>query len=350
MVFIIPVDFILFMNELLFSGVLCIFKDGCTAEYACELSKKTNAFELKMYNQGTFTILLSKINETEYYSIKETQSIRVDFERFITTLGELLRRVQKKELYIEAHGTLKIIERNTFRNILHLELPLKDLSETEYKVYISDILSKVNRKMACLERENSILREELSSSRRTAEEMERKYKQDISDLERYRDERIRQTDEFEMKISNLKSRNEKYEMELEAVKRQNRIIEEDLRKANDIIKKNFEDIKQKIKTENILKQEISNSKHEKEDLETINNRLEMDVMEKNEEIKILKELEVERTEAISNLKTLNKSLNRKLESTYRIYNRIYKPHEENEDETRTEDTTSSMVAPESIHY
>lgn len=338
------------MNEVLFSGPLSIFKDGSSEEYACELSRKTDSFELKIYNQSTFTIMLSKIKETEYYNIKETQCIRVDFERFVKTLGELLKRVQKKELYIEAGHTLKIIERNTFRNILHLELPLKDLSEAEYRIYISDILSRINRRMSSLERENTILKEELSSSRREVEEIGNRYKREISELETHRNERFRQAEEFESKISDLKSRNEGYAVDIETLRRQNRAIEEDLRKANNIIKKNFEDLKLKIKTENILKQEVNDYRHDKEDLEAANNRLEMEVIEKNEEIKILKELEIERGEAMNNLKALNKSLNRKLESTYRIYNRIYKPQEDTEEDTRTEDTTSSLVAPESIHY
>ncbi|KAI5190038.1 hypothetical protein NEMIN01_0823 [Nematocida minor] len=338
------------MNEVLFSGALNIFKDGSTAEYTCELSKKPNAFELKLYNQASFTILLSRINETEYYSIKETQSIRVDFFRFMTTLAELLKRVQRKELFIEVGSTLKIVERNAFRNILHLELPLKDLSEAEYKMYISDILSRLNRHTAALERENSILKEELSSARHTAEELRKKHEEEMDDFESHKKQKLRQEDELSARISELTSLNEKHTMDVERLKKQNRIIEEDLRKANDIIKRNFEDLKNKIKTENILKQETNNYKHDKEELETINNRLEMDLMEKNEEIKILKELETERIEAINNLKVLNKSLNRKLESTYRIYNRIYKPQEENEEDSRTEETTSSLIAPESIHY
>ncbi|KAI5156264.1 hypothetical protein NEPAR05_0425 [Nematocida parisii] len=338
------------MSEVLFFGVLSVLTNACTAEYNCELHKKTDSFELKMYNQDTFTIILSKLNESEYYTIKETQSIRVDYSSFIVILSELLKRVQRNELFIEIGSTLKIIERNTFRNILHLELPLKNLTQTEYKLYISDILSKLNRKTSSLERENSILKEELSSSRKTNEELMGKYREEIEKREKDNYQIKREAHDLDTQLIRIKKESAEYSSEIERIKKEKQVLEDDLRKANDIIKRNFEDIKSKVKTETLLKEEARNYKTEKEEIELINNKLEMEIMEKNEEIKILKEMESERIGAINNLKVLNKSLNRKLESTYRIYNRIYKKQEDVEDDSKTEETTSSLISPESINY
>ncbi|KAI5160202.1 hypothetical protein NEAUS03_0966 [Nematocida ausubeli] len=338
------------MDEVLFSGPLSVQKNSSTAEYICELAKKPEFFELKLYNQATFTIMLSKLNESEYYTIKETQSIRVNYVSFIATLSELLKRVQRKELFIEVGSTIKIIERNTFRNILHLELPLKNLTESEYKMYISEILSKLNRKTSALERENSILKEELMSARRANDDMTQRYREELEKLESTTHRSRREAGDLEMKVNSLKKITDESALEIDRLKKENRILEDDLKKANDIIKRNFEDLKGRIKSETLLKEETRNYKQEKEDIEAINSRLEMEVMEKNEEIKILKELEEERAEAINNLKIMNKSLNRKLESTYRIYNRIYKKHDETEEDTKTEETTSSLIAPESIQY
>ncbi|KAH9386919.1 uncharacterized protein NEMAJ01_1815 [Nematocida major] len=333
------------MREILFTGRVPAVSASGRSEFSCEITRREETFQMKMYDPRNFTIFLCRLTESEYFAVKERQSIRVDYAGFVRALCDLLKRVQRGDLYMEVDESVKIIERNPFRNILHLELNLHKISEAEYRGYAAEILSEITRKKESAERESAGLREEIRRIREREEAEQESARRRDEERRNIREREEAEQESARKRAEEALSREEEAVRENERLQKQSRVLEEDLKKANEIIRKNFEELKSRVKAESLLRQELNEHREERASLEEECHRLEMQVLEAGEEIKLMKEMESERKEAIGSLKALNKSLSRKLESTYRIYNRVYK---ETDDDTKTEE--SSIVAPESVQY
>lgn len=376
-------------RDVLFRERLRVYQEGREKkEYMCEVVKREEGIEIRMYDQiDIFNILLFSIEEREYQQMKEAQGIRVDYFVFQRKIVEMLQRVGKEELLLSVGQRKAVIfERSDFRNIVYIELPLSPMPDTQIRLHVSEIIREMQMSNAKSERECTILRDEarrkeqaytkrISMLEEQLERIEKEHREsstrekDIqhrysteitekemiqADLERYKVLYEKAIDEAK-KNSERIGRAAESEGLLREKERRCAILEEDLRKANEIIKRNFEEIKERKRAEISLSNQVEEERAKKEEVETKVAQLEVDLIEKCEEIKMQEEMEKERKEAIESLKAMNRSLSKKLESAYRVYSRIYGRTEkvaEEEESTRTDETgtTSSLIVPESINY
>ncbi|KAI5184322.1 hypothetical protein NEHOM01_0067 [Nematocida homosporus] len=376
-------------SDLLFSERIRVLEEsGLFKEFKVEVLRKTSCLELRLYDQlDIFHILISRIDENEYYQLKAVQGIRVDFFVFQRKVVEMLERVHRSELILSLVGrTAVILERNDFKNIVQIELPLVDMPEGEFRTYVSEMVNEMVASSSKSKREQVLLKEEMKRkeavyaqrlSRLEAEIQETAAKyQDLLSKEKERESDLEQqmakseTDRADAikykqlyeelatetaKNASRLSRVDSLEISWREKERSCKLLEEDLKKANEIIKRNFEEIKERKRAEAQISAYLDEARLEKEEIENRNTQLEVDLLEKKEEIKVLEEMERERKEVIDALKHLNRSLNKKLESAYRVYSRLHgrlPPTRPEEEETsKTEDSSgTSLVAPESIHY
>lgn len=358
-------------------------------EYVCEVLRKSESIEIRFYDQiDIFNILLCTIEEREYYRMKEAQGIKVDYFVFQKKLVEMLERVAANALILSiVQRRAFILERSDFRNIVQVELPLAPIPEEQLRVHISEIVGEMQMSSTQNQRECMLLREEskrkeqayiqkissleeridrLAQEHRETETREKdinfKYSSEKTDrkllkseLERYKSlyEKISEDAERNAERVAKAAENDKLLREKEKICH---TLEEDLRKANEIIRRSFEEIKERKKAEAALKEQIEDIRQQKEEIASRNTQIEVELVEKKEEVKALEDMERERKEVVESLKAMNRSLGKKLESAYRVYSRIYgRPEQKAADDsesTKTEETatSSSLIAPESINY
>ncbi|KAI5188599.1 hypothetical protein NECID01_0212 [Nematocida sp. AWRm77] len=375
-------------GEILFSGTLKAEREHSgRKEFRCELERKHSSIELRMHDQADiFNILVSKVEEHEYSHMKDVQGIRVDYYTFVRKMAEMLGKVQREELSLSVTDTKAVIvERGDFKNIVQIELPLSTMGDVQFKRYVADVVRELQVQNAQSTRENAALREERERSekmyRREKQSLEeeaavlRKKYQEVSSEHQEKEgvletlqQKARRMEEgmhkyqsmYEQASKELGEYTEKiaHVKDIEARKREKErecaLLKEDLAKANEIIKRNFEEIKAKKKAEHAFLEDMEEIRTEKARTESTNTQLEAELVEKKEEMKVLEEMGRERKEVIDTLKAQNRILTHKLESAYRVYARLYGRSSPaalfEDDDTKTEDTASSLIAPESLNY
>ncbi|OAG29460.1 hypothetical protein NEDG_00593 [Nematocida displodere] len=374
-------------REILFSERVKVHHEGVSKEFKCELIRTHRGIEVRMYDQSDiFNILISRIEESEYYRIKEVQGIRVDYFVFVKKLVEMLEKVAENRLLLSlTEHKAAILERSDFKNIVQIELPLTTMPEAQFRRYVAEVVNDLQLASGRAERELSSTREEAERRGHLAAQTQARLEEELREVSQKFQALLathRETEQqknqhqsqgqnlgeelgrYRALYENLQSetarkhdkmqRVEEIDTRLREAERKSRMLEEDLKKANEIIKRTFDDVKEKKRTEAALKEEIEELSSQKKELEQANAQLEGEVLERREEIRMHEEMERERKEVIGSLKLLNRSLTKRLDSTYRVYTNLYgrtaaDPLSE-EDTMRTDDTTSSIVVPETLHY
>jgi spindle assembly abnormal protein 6 len=92
-----------------------------------------------------------RIDDASFLRIKQAQSLLVDFPRFPSMLVDLLRRSNGLDgsFFANLAGaesnspSLRIVETNAFRQIIHLDLNLVPASDSTIKQHLSDLCLKL---------------------------------------------------------------------------------------------------------------------------------------------------------------------------------------------------------------
>ncbi|KAI5178213.1 hypothetical protein NEFER01_1391, partial [Nematocida sp. LUAm1] len=288
-------------KELLFSKkIKGAGEEGRSKEYFCEVLRKDSFLEVRFTEQlDLFNLLICKIDEKEYYQMKEIQGIRVDYYLFQRKLIELLERVYKEELTITfLKNKALIVERNDFKNIVQVELLVSPIADAQLKGYASEILKNLQLENMRYKRDSSLLKEEterkesmlhrtISQLEEEASEYRRRYEETLprektlaKQLEEVKEKETlllesekrykhlyEQLSEEKRENAGKVDRASRTENELREKERHIKSQEEDLRKANEIIKKNFEEIRDRRKEIIHMQQEMKNLAEQKEDVE-----------------------------------------------------------------------------------
>jgi len=375
-------------GEVLFRDVLKAFdREGGVKEVRCELLRKPAHMEVRLIDESDlFNVLISRVEESGYEKMKLEQGIRVEYLGFVKKFAEMLEKAKEGRLVLLlSSASLKVLERSDFKNIVQIELPVKMMGEEQFKSYVSEVLGELQTENARYRRENAYLKEEAQRKTQISSDRARRLEEELEEARKTAKEAVKERNALEQEAKERREKNAKssedlaryvrlYEQiaseaaagaekvaraketeeKLREKEKQHRTLEEDLRKANEIIKRGFEEAKERRKAETALASELEAVKIEKEEALSGSAHLEAELEEKREEVRALEEMERERKEVIDSLKMLNRSLSKKLETAYRVYARLYgrtgAEKIPEEDDTRTEENTSSVIAPESVQY
>lgn len=369
-----------------FCETLEVFDEaGTSREHRCEILESPTSVTVRLFDlSDIFRVFVAEIREDTYHRLRESQGIRVGFRVFREKLREMLERVKRRDLILSVvSNTAIILERNDFKNITQLELSLLPLDESEVRKYILAAFAEAERTGREVRAENTVLREEMRRKNEGQQQSISQLRQELTGLrESLHAQRRQLSDAEEEKRRNAeraaaaeenaaihKSQRESVEAEIRSIREKIsradtlearaqaqdlkvKSVEEDLHKANAIIKRTLEELKEKKNLVMRLQEELDSLHVQKEALEREAARTELLLLEKTEEIRSISELARERKEAVDSLKILNRSLNKRLSSTYRVYSHLYNTGplspcgSDEEPETLDTNSSSTAVVPE----
>lgn len=334
------------MKEVLFSGRLPITPTSVerSTSLKCEVIKTHEHLEIRLTDtKDMFNLYYSYITPSEYHNIRREQDLRVDYERFTYKLLEMLNDAVKGNLLLlfgKDGSKLVFLERNDFRNIVRLEVKLSRPDDVHFRRYISDIIGKTETENTRLARENAILKSEVETKDSSYSSTVSRLESELSSITTEYSGVKRNVDRYVQEIQELKREIQKNDMASSSLQmeKDRRIvqIEEDLGKANELVKRFMDESVERKRMAGVLQA------NEKE-LE----RIREEWKEKTERVRELEEIRDEKNEVIKTLKTTNEALTSKLDNMHAIYSKIYKQSKTSkEDSSEAMEDSNSLVLPE----
>lgn len=349
------------MAQSLFTDKLSIFCDKGVTNMKVDVIKHETYIEIRLIeNDNIFTLFTCEITESDYHIYKNEQNLRVNYDRFIPILVGMLHKVKLNAEYNinlvqkgDKQILMQFVEQDDFKNIVKLELMLKKPDEFQYRKYLGDLLSRMEKDNVTLIKENKILREKAIKGDQDKisrikyleiENVEIKKRLELMNEElnsieyKYNAER----EEFysdKSKLNELQKINAQLTYEMESYKKSNykEKLEEQEKETNRW-KNKIDETEEKYK--NVLSEldEMKRSKRKLEkDLETeYGAKLSVDEIKSKlahleVRMKTYKTESKERKEKIDQLQSENKSLVKKLENAQNVYNHFLKTKVEDND-------------------
>lgn len=347
----------------------------------CEILRSSDKIEIRLINtKNLFCFYLASISSGDFYMLRREQDIRVDYERFIKKLVEMVHYISKGDLIgIFQDQKLLFVERNDFRNIVRFELKFTKPEEMEYKRYLADVVGRLEMDNVKLVKENIQMKEQIKIGDRENNnkikslekdycESQRKIEKlynEISRLEESKNQRDKELEKngeeikkLEIQMNELKRelerkkinevKNEGLAIKIEEMKLVNENLENEISIANGIIKKlktENRELKDKISTNDIemseYKKSKQKSKKEIDELKKINRNSEEKIQKFKENIQNL-EYQIQKYESEK------KELIKKLENAQTVYSHFYSKNPDEESATKSDINSGiSSIQPES---
>jgi spindle assembly abnormal protein 6 len=348
------------MRETIFTGKIPITcpNEDIPWQMKCDMVHTDDKIEIRLIDtRDIFTFYLCTISSGDFYVMKREQDIIVDYDRFVAVLVKLFHGLTTGKLtamFSQETNRFLFVEKDEFRNIVRLELKFFKPDESHYKMYLGDIIGRMESDNIKLIKENGMLRdkvrggekdlrdkiryleEELGSSQRKSkalyEENERLASREGSVATELNNLTVR-THELEKENARLSYECDKLKLQevknaglsekSEALERENKMLRDELTTANEIIRKYTEEA-EKAKAsaadnEEAVRELRSEGKRHKSEQEESRSRIKT-LEERN---KKLKEEAKSKDARIKELETENLGLVKKLENAQNVYSHFY---------------------------
>lgn len=373
------------MRESIFAGKIPITcpNEEIPWQMKCDVVRSDDGIEIRLIDtRDVFTFYLSTITPSEFYVMKREQDIIVDYERFVSVVVKMFHELHSgrlRGLFSKETNKFLFVEKDEFRNIVRLELSFSKPDETHYKMYLGDMIGRMEAEGVRLAKENGMLRDkckngekELRDRIRYLEEevrsgqkkMDKLYKENEL-LSEKSDSRAAEIDRLNSKVYELEKENGRLQYELEKLKLQDvknsslieraqemeketRTLKGELNTANEIIRKYSEEMAQ-------MKGLVSGNEEASRDLRSDNKKYKSEVEELRKKLKGVEEKmkrmreDLRAKEArLKDLETENMGLVKNLENAQNVYNHFYTKNVENPASINYSDNESIFsIAPES---
>ncbi|ORD99325.1 SAS6 [Hepatospora eriocheir] len=341
------------MAESIFNNKITLSSKNEVLNMKVDIIKHETFIEVRLIEfNNIFNLYVCTISQPDYYIYKREQEITVDYERFISELVKLFHSLSLNRyngLFID--NTLKFIEYGDFRNICKLELKFNKPDEHQYKMYISDIIRRLESDNVKLYKETKLLREKCIDGDRSLNDKIRHLELENNEYRKRIETLSNEISNIEYKYSSEKQEfsnmtNRHYELETE-----NKRLKEELEEFN---KDNPVSLKSRLSNKDLeinrYKGEIKSNSNLIDQLRTENRELKAykrnkegfdedseaaktlkekyeELFNKNKQIeekyKDIKTTLKEKKSKIESLQSKNKELSKQLANAQNVYNHFY---------------------------
>lgn len=362
------------MREPIFTGKIPITcpDEEIPWQMKCDVVRTEDRVEIRLIDtRDIFTFYLSVISPSDFYVMKREQDIIVDYERFVSVLVKMFHGLQGSRLsgiFSKETNKFLFVEENDFRNIVRLELKFSKPNESHYKMYLGDIIGRMETDNVRLIKENGMLREKCRNGEKELRDRIRYLEEEVGASQRKIDKLHRENEvltEKNSRMYELEKENTRLQYELDKLKLQdvknsglidraqgleteNEALKGELATANEIIRKYTEEMAQ-------MRNTIGGNDEAVKDLRSENRRYKSEAEEMRKKLKTAEEkMRKARDDGkasetrIRELEIENTGLIRKLENAQNVYNHFYSKNVENEAPTNySENESVFSITPES---
>ncbi|EJW05015.1 hypothetical protein EDEG_00885 [Edhazardia aedis USNM 41457] len=353
------------MTKPLFTGRIPISSESFT-HFKADLIKNTKIDIRLIDTTNIFNIYVCSITPGDFSVTKREQGIKVDFDKFTKILCQFFLDLQNNEMIATFEKlTLKnqneeifkftFLENNMFRNIVRLELLFYKPDDTEFRKYLSDLITRFEEDNVKLIRENLSLRDAFKQKSDEFTKVCEESETMLNDLKSKNEKLFQNNCLLEDENESLKNGHKKLEKRISDM---NKIIEnckDDQEKAsklevkNSTILRDLEELKRnlkKLEDENeILNKENRDFRDELKKVKRKFGDKEIRDLEQKEEIKMyIKEIDARKKEKkaieekfqtlqeafyekdlkLKEYERMNNALMKKLENAQSVYEHFYK--------------------------
>lgn len=342
------------MHESLFNNRITLSTPTGLTPTKVDIVKTISGIEIRLIETSDiFSLWTCSLTSADFGILKRNLDIIVDFDRFIQIIVNYFHGVTTSK-YIACfnNGTLKFMGNIEFRNICELELKFIKPEESQFKMYLGDLVGRMEGDNIKLIKENSILRDRCMNGDHTLKEKIRYLdhenielrrrleliQKDLSDIQNRAISKEDEVAKLSNRIYELDGENTRLRYEIEKYQRENTVsfkdqlrnkeeemnnINRELNTANEIIKKIRQenlDLKQ-FKADNIgaLQKESDRCEELTLKLEEINKKM----SQTESKYKKLKDEIKDKTQKIEELSESNRILTKRLENAQNVYNHFY---------------------------
>lgn len=373
------------MRESIFTGkvpITCPDED-IPWQMKCDVVRTDDRVEIRLIDmRDIFTFYLSVISHSDFYLMKKEQDIIVDYDRFISVLVKMFHGLQNGRLtgiFSKDTNKFLFVEDDEFRNIVRLELQFSKPNESHYKMYLGDIIGRMESENVRLVKENGMLREKCKSGERELKDRIRYLEEEIGTSLRKIDKlhkenetltiknnnRGSEIDGMNAKIHELEKENTRLHYELDKLKLQdvknsgvverakeleneNETLRAEVSTANEIIRKYNEEMAQ-------MKGSLNSNEETVRELRSENKRYKSEIEETRKRLRVAEDKAKKTKEngkanetRVKELEAENKELLRKLENAQNVYNHFYSKNMENPVSVHYSENESALsITPES---
>jgi spindle assembly abnormal protein 6 len=373
------------MRETIFTGKIPITcpNEDIPWQMKCDMVRTDDKIEIRLIDtRDIFTFYLCTMSSSDFYVMKREQDIIVDYERFTAVLIKLFHGLTTGKLtamFSQETSKFLFVEKDEFRNIVRLELKFFKPDESHYKMYLGDIIGRMESDNIKLIKENGMLRDKVRSGEKDLRDKVRYLEEELGASQRktkmlYEDnERLTGRDSsmaaelnaLTLKIHELEKENARLSYECdklrlqevknsgmaersEALEKEAVALKEELATANEIIRKYTEDTEKAkasaTSNEEAMKELKSESKKHRSEQEESRSRIKA-LEEKN---KRLREEGKTRDSRIKELEAEVLNLTKKLENAQNVYSHFYNKNVRSPPlENHSENESAFSVHPES---
>ncbi|ADM10975.1 uncharacterized protein Eint_011130 [Encephalitozoon intestinalis ATCC 50506] len=373
------------MRESIFTGKIPIScpNEEIPWQMKCDIVRSDDEIEIRLIDtRDIFTFYFSTISPGDFYVMKREQDIIVDYERFVSILVKMFHSLHSgklRGLFSKETNKFLFVEKDDFRNIIRLELKFSKPDETHYKMYLGDMIGRMESDNVRLIKENGMLRDKCKNGEKEVRDRIRYLEEEVSASQKKIDKlykenemlsennnsRKEEVDRLSNRVYDLEKENGRLQYDLDKLKLQdvknsglveraqeiedeNKTLKEELNTANGIIRKYNDDMAQMKSTingnEEASKDLRLNNKKYKAEIEDLKKK--MKGME--EKMKKMKEELKAKESRLKDLETENIGLVKKLENAQSVYSHFYNKNIENPTSLNYSDNESIFsIAPES---
>ncbi|AFM97733.1 hypothetical protein EHEL_011100 [Encephalitozoon hellem ATCC 50504] len=373
------------MRESIFTGKIPIScqNEEIPWQMKCDIVRSDDEVEIRLIDtRDIFTFYFSTISPGDFYVMKREQDIIVDYEKFVSILVKMFHSLHSgklRGLFSKETSKFLFVEKDEFRNIVRLELKFSKPDETHYKMYLGDMIGRMESENVRLVKENGMLRDKCRSGEKelrdriryleeeamaAQKKMNKLYKENEL-LNEKGDAQREEVERLNSKTYDLEKENGRLQYELDKLKLQdvknsglveraqkiedeNKTLKEELNTANEIIRKYSEEIAQ-------MKSTISGSEDATKDLRQSNKKYKSEIEDlkkrmkgMEDKMKKMKEELKSKETRLKDLETENMGLVKNLENAQNVYSHFYSKNIENPTSINYSDNESVFsIAPES---
>ncbi|CAD24993.1 hypothetical protein [Encephalitozoon cuniculi GB-M1] len=373
------------MRESIFTGKIPI---SCPSEdipwqMKCDIVRSDDKIEIRLIDtRDIFTFYFSTMSPSDFYVMKREQDIIVDYERFISVLVKMFHSLQGgklRGLFSKETNKFLFVEKDEFRNIVRLELKFSKPDETHYKMYLGDMISRMESENVKLIKENGMLRDKCRSGEKELRDRIRYLEEETMVAQKkidklYKENEVlnekgdtwrAEVDKLSSKAYDLEKENGRLQYELDKLRLQDvknsglieraqkiedesKTLREEVNTANEIIRKYSEEIAQ-------MKSAMDGNEEASKDLRVSNKKYKSEIEDLKKKVKGMEEKtkrmkeDLRAKEArIKELEAENIGLVKKLENAQNVYSHFYSKNIENATSMNYSDNESIFsIAPES---
>lgn len=324
----------------------------------CDVVRTDDRLEIRLIDtRDIFTFYLCVVSPSDFYVMKREQDIIVDYERFVSVLVKMLHGLQNARLtgiFSRETNKFLFVEDDEFRNIVRLELAFSKPNESHYKMYLGDVIGRMESDNVKLIKENGMLREKCRGGEKELRDRIRYLEEELGASQR-RIEKLHKENEslgvlskarageidnlngkvYELEKENARMQYEADKLRLQDVKNtglleraqtldsENATLRAELDTANDIIRKYTDEIAQ-------AKATLAGSGDATKELRTENKRLRTEAEELRKRVRAIEERTAKTADdeknaqmRIKQLEAENAGLVKRLENAQNVYNHFY---------------------------